>query len=990
MSGIYFDQQDKAILTLVNRILDSSKGKADRLFDPNLHPHGIEELVASPVERMAYAVVNLLRNLEVGGGQAEDRLLALQTLYDEVLNSAHSALRRNTARVLMQIMKDMVRSHGDHQAQLRLAHDFRRVVHGTPRIVRRMLSRYHLPEMPEEWNQLAFDDHVYDVNTKGRKTPTHLIMDAWIKGLRSLTVAYEYALDPEVAREIMRAAEITGITVRIGLEFQVPFYNHFVSFFWIPRGFSSNEDFLSFLREPQLEELMTRGREVLAWRKEKILSLLDFWNNVVRLQISEEWQVPVPVLTSETFLTFCRGGNPSRQRLAECLHRHVLPCMREYAKKLTEMGEEAAQELERLDNLTPDVLMDAWLSSKNYPEMLEISSVDVPADAPQLMRMSPKELIHLLRSIAGGYRLVLGITDLSREDVAELLWESEGAVTHLEIFNMKGWIDGRMVDMEGIARLQRALNLGLGPRVKQLLQSMAEDLKNKGEIKRSEKFLSILGDIHALWEHYRHTPLKSRLGTSSVGRRTFGMGLVLRDTLPKRAQSELDRKQMLGKDIPVFSPVEEHIIYRTPENPSIWQCFLSMFSVLPGLRHLGMETRREWRFSSDDFRICKKGNLVNLGGISLFHGNNLSQKNQNTQSSLPSVFYLNTNFMNLLKVLLGFIPAFFSFYFMQDWWFLAWFGAFIWFGITGIRNVLQMVMTARGASRGTLVHWTKQVSIPRLCDSLMYTGISVLLLEVMVRVLLLEVAMGVTVDEYPLFVYTVLNCVNALYIFCHNIYRGFPRQAAIGNIFRSALSIPMASLYDVLIRYFLISIGVADPAIYLVPSAAIISKLASDTVAAIIEGYADGQVNLRMRRWDYASKVQKVFDCYNRLELLFPQENALIKIGREGGFSGENAKKVQDIERAFVVNSLDLMYFWFYQPRAQEALWQMLKSMSEPDRMVLARAQLVLSREHVVSQMLVDGLLGKNFSRPLAFFLDKHRLYLRLFLRLCRKARQHV
>ena len=74
-------------------------------------------MVATPVSRMAYAVINLLRNLEAGGTQARDRLLALQTLYDEVLNSAHSALRRNTARVLMQIMKSMVRAHGQRLAQ---------------------------------------------------------------------------------------------------------------------------------------------------------------------------------------------------------------------------------------------------------------------------------------------------------------------------------------------------------------------------------------------------------------------------------------------------------------------------------------------------------------------------------------------------------------------------------------------------------------------------------------------------------------------------------------------------------------------------------------------------------------------------------------------------------------------------------------------------------------------------------------------------------
>ena len=156
---IFFDKQDRDILVLVNRILEAPNVPSrDNLFNPELHPHGIKELVTSPASRMAYAVINLLRNLEVGGSR--DRLLALQTLYDEVLTSAHSALRRNTARALMQIMKDMVRAHGDETRQLMLAHDFRSTALGTPRVVRRMLARYHLPEMPEAWNQLAFDDHV--------------------------------------------------------------------------------------------------------------------------------------------------------------------------------------------------------------------------------------------------------------------------------------------------------------------------------------------------------------------------------------------------------------------------------------------------------------------------------------------------------------------------------------------------------------------------------------------------------------------------------------------------------------------------------------------------------------------------------------------------------------------------------------------------------------------------------------------------------------
>ena len=247
----YFDRQDKDIRTLVKRILDAPDSAlaslSGDLADPELHPHGIKEMVTSQASRMAYATVNLLRNLEVGGSNSRDRLCALQSLFDEVLASAHSPLRRNTARVLLQIMKDMVRLQGDPLEQLKLAHDFRKAALGTPRVVRRMLARYHLPEMPEEWNQIAFDDHVYDVNTKGRKTPTHLIMDAWIKGLRSLTVLYDNCLELDAAEELLEAAAITGMTVRVGIEYQVPFRGRYVSFLWVPRGFVSRQGFLDFM-----------------------------------------------------------------------------------------------------------------------------------------------------------------------------------------------------------------------------------------------------------------------------------------------------------------------------------------------------------------------------------------------------------------------------------------------------------------------------------------------------------------------------------------------------------------------------------------------------------------------------------------------------------------------------------------------------------------------------------------------------------------------
>ncbi|MDR2574207.1 MAG: hypothetical protein LBC94_07710 [Desulfovibrio sp.] len=986
--GIYFDRQDSDILALVNRMLEVRPAPADSsLFDPGLHPHGIKELIATPASRIAYAVINLLRSLEVGATQARDRLLALESLYDEVLNSAHSELRRNTARVLVQIMKSMVRAHGRREQQLMLAHDFRRAVQGTPRVVRKLLARYHLPEMPEEWNQLAFDDHVYDANTRGRKSPTHLIMDAWVKGLRSLTVAYEYCVSAGVASELLKASEITGITVRVGIEYHIPFYEKQVSLFWIPRGFSGNEDFLEFLHDPKVAELMEKGRDVLVWRKERTLEVLRAWNAGLRARLEEAWGAPVPELTDEDFLAFVGRGQPTTLYLAECLHRHILPSVRARAEFLASLqSPEAQAELRELESLGPEHIVEDWLSPAKNPEMRHAQASS--ADRPELLRHTPKSLVSKLLDCNPGYRLVLGTMGLTAEDVTELLWDCDGAITHLEIFNMKGWMEGRHQDITAISELQHALNAGHGPRIKQMVRQMARGFPSSDDAAgRAEKFQGILRSVPQLWAHYRRRPLGTRLGTSSVSRFTFGMGLVIADTLPRRAVAALchRHRQQPKKPIPVYAPVEERVSYQTPRNPTFRQRLLALLHRVPGCRHLGMTRRREWKAPSEKFMVCDSGNVVNLGGLSQREPNNLLGNLHDRRTSSPlSLAYLNSNISNFLKVLFGFIPAFGSFLYTQNWWLLAWFGVVIWFSITGVRNVVQMVLAAQGATRGNLIHWRDQINIRRLCDSLMFTGISVLLLEVLVRVTLLERTLGATVQTAPFLVFAVLNVVNGVYICAHNVYRGFPRQASVGNLFRSIIAIPVASLYNMIFYELVLLFGVEDPAYYLVPSAAVVSKMASDTVAAIIEGFADSQVNLRMRRWDYRSKFEELFECYTRLELLFPQEDALVRLGRPGGLEDRGGERARELERSFIIHALDLMYIWFYQPRAQDALKQVMRALPAADRFTLLRTQLVLTREHEISQMLVDGLLGRNFSRPLAFYLERRMEYLRKLSRLCR------
>lgn len=161
---------------------------------------------------------------------------------------------------------------------------------------------------------------------------------------------------------------------------------------------------------------------------------------------------------------------------------------------------------------------------------------------------------------------MLGTQDLKAEDVAELLWDSQGCISHLEIFNMKGWMEGRQAHLKEISELQQALNAGLGPRVKELIRRMARRMDNQDEV-RAAKFRQILLNVPKLWAHYRDRPLGSRLGTNSTSRAAYyGMGFALKETLPRRSVRARARERF-QPDIPICSPVEECVRYRRPSIP---------------------------------------------------------------------------------------------------------------------------------------------------------------------------------------------------------------------------------------------------------------------------------------------------------------------------------------------------------------------------------------------------------------------------------------
>lgn len=983
---LFFDPADYELVELVNRSIDaeSKPHRLDPLFDPYLHPRGIKVLAAPIHKRIAHAVVQLLATLEAG--QAEERIAALRSLRDEVFMGCDSTLRHNTARVLLTIMKALIRERGDEAKQLRLAHDFFAALSGRPALIRRELRRHHLLEMPEDWSQVAFDHHVHDANSKGRKSPSLLITDAWLKGIRELTVVYYGFIEPAAAAELAQAAEIMDVKLRIGIELPARFRGRMTQFIWAPRGFDGREDFLEFIQSDEVQRFFDLGRELAEYRKKQTLETLDAFNRCQLSAMNQRFGVEFSPLRADRFLAFVGVGQPSMTHLAEFLHSELLPLLAkkaqetEVAAAAAETPEEKARLLERLkelDALSPGQLAAEYLK----PEKPLLTPVPEGTEGvPVLLSQTPQELVRRLQGLRTGYRLTLNPTGLTDADVLELLYDLEGSVTHVEIYNLKDRLHGNIAFGPRLMTLRRAL-CGDGPAP--LKQAVGDILASCGLESMDEErrchLKSILDDIPRFLGFYRSAPLKARIGSDSIGRAGsfFGMGLAVRSTLPNSVVRQLERDPSLATILPVR--IDAWPVTRWTPRTSLSPTLDAFYAFCRHrkIRSIGYRKSETFETQEGETRNDEKnGNVITLGGFAPEHSNGFTKGAEKPERL--SWHFLNSNWKNVLKILMGFVPACLTFALTQDWWLLTWFGALIWFAITGVRNVAQSVVSTSGLYlRSPFIRWRDTVNWGRVSDSLLYTGISVPLLDWLVKLVVLQQGFGVTTQTAPLLLYTVISLVNSVYIAAHNTFRGLPRAAVIGNVFRSVLAIPLAVAINAVAFRVLLANGMEADAAYAMLQlwAAIITKVSSDMVAAVIEGAADRSKWLSVRRVDYRSKLAQLFQVTGRLEVKFPEGDVIQMIQDRAPELESDDPEVKNLTRRLILSSLDLLYFWMYQPRARLALRQLLFGYTKDERRIIAGTQRILERDKEISRMFLDQLVGKNFSPPLSCYLEKWRPY---------------
>ncbi len=1050
MNNYIYDKQDLFFLDSVNKSIENTQ-KIETHFYEKIHPNGIIDMSISQEIRMASAVVSLLDKLNTNN--INDRLIALENLHNEVLFTAGTKFRRNTARVLIEIMKEIVRSYGDKQKQLQLAHDFRIAATGKPTIIRKLLRRYHLLEMPEAWNQLIFDHHVHDANTKGRKSPTHLIMDAWVKGIRSMTVIYYNYIKPETARELLNAGKIMGIKIRIGLLFHVVYRQKLVDFIWVPQGFMSVDDFLEFLEQPNMKELMKDGKLSSDWHENFIYHILNEWNATLRPRINAEFELQLESITQSEFVQFVNIGQGSVLHLAELIHLKSIKQLEEKAQVLLEKIAHTTDhnikillenKLKTYDRLTTEYFLEILEDCEQKAEDEEIAEIiisDSFSNVPQILKYNAHQLAYRLKNIHTNGYVVLNLAKLTPEDVINLLWESDGEITHLEIFNVYDWQKGNAQYVIPINELMQAINHKNTPLLKSIILQMIEicqketpttlfedessklfcieetnhtinnngycsikDYSNHPKLKplstdeRIASLKHILTNIQTFINYYSGKKLFTRMGTDSTSKvgRLAGMGLVYVQTLPKRAIKELKKNTNQSRiRIPVRKEIQRVDTSIMPYANEKISFVSKVLRKIPLIKNLTYKKTRSFTDYEAHTTVCcngncsndlKKfssntGNIVTLGGKGLRTTNDFIKREQ--KNTLQSWHYLNTKFSNALKLLLGFIPAFYSFIYTQDIAFIAYFGAVIWFIITGVRNIIQAILGGGGFRRSPLMRWNSYVSWSRLCDSLMYSGISVILLEVFVRYWCLEELFDITATNNPILSFTIISVINGLYIMSHNYIRGLQTEAIIGNFFRSFLAIPIALVYNDIFLELLLIIDESGANEIAIASSAIISKIASDTGAALVEGYADRESNIWFRRWDYKLSHKKLYEHYTRLELLFPEQDSLELLKEPQNVLNKIKEDDIALYNSMIINALDLMYLHYYQPRSLSTLKEIIKQLTTNEKLAWLRMQYVLQCHKDVSQLFVNETLGTNFSKALSFYLDTHELYLQHLQKLC-------
>ncbi len=725
------------------------------VYRPISHPAGFSNLIEKRRLTVVEAYVRLIAHSD--NDSYSDRIEALQTLMHYIQYGDSTTMPINMARVQIALMKNAVKMRGNRQAQLELMSDFMWASTGKRRVIKQLLNELDLIEVDETPQNddvtVSWDDHLHDSMTEGRKSPTQLVLDAFIKGISRITISYYDFDNRKNLEEIFLASRILNIRVQVAIAFSVGDRGKRHRYLFIPPNCWTFEALCDFMDRNQsaLLPFLNGVRENKLRRQSLIQRLLSHFNECVLPDFNQPYQnleaLVLSPITWEDIVDSNRHGQMNRihlglivyERMSEVCQKRVL-----YLKSLLACAEpdsDNARELatrcqdveKAYHELTPSLCAQKYIASAQIEDYDSVFH-DENDVLPQL-------------AACGAYVAYIRICEYGTADAVQTVMDHYEHITDIEGYNLVAVQNLGQEPYVGMARLIRALHQNDVEGTRQWAHQLgAKDRP----IQEYEKICAVL----------QQRPFYIRCASDSVGwsSRIPGMGFFPQKWLSTKRFKSIQNSghQALPREV-----AEILTAHREKEDEM-------------GVYQLStMALGGEW--GSCDRIMAKQ-----QGGIRLFWR------------------YLNINVRCLIKMAIGFVPALY----------LGVEYAILWFVLTASRNAIVDLIAASGIGPK---NW-KLSSIDRenLCTSLFFTGFSVPIMSAAKYGfdVLWTGPLGMEAEgfAFTLIKFCVIALANGTYLATHNTFRGFEKSAIRGNFFRSILSWPLATCMS----FFLTPLGVPD------------------------------------------------------------------------------------------------------------------------------------------------------------------------------------
>lgn len=758
---------------------------------PDSHPRGF---IKEFKKRRTTIVETYLRITKIlDSANFNQRIRALKLLAEHIIYSRSLKMPLNAARVQLAIMKEVVKNRDNKRVQLELMRDFTVTSFGHPRSIRKFLNKFNIIEVPETGEELkdlkmGWDFHVHDNTSYGLKSPTQLIIDAFIKGISELTVAYNNLDHEDAVKEVLEAGKILGIKVNIALEFSaITKGNRFHYMYILPNFSSKKEKFKKFLKH-QTEDFKDFLQELEENEKKRVKNIksMIFNFNEYHLPLINKGYAPDSIyyLHPISFNNSKKSGGYSiysRRQLGEYLYPMLKKVYEKRALQITALMLKARKSPDGFTQKEFNSIKSRFNNIRTEyreldPEKIRIEYFLEDESIIAESAVSNIEEIFEQASKSGGRIKLIKPLEHGLQAAVDLIIENHKMISITEVYNMYDTIVNEEKEFIIFTRFIKLLNEGNEDKVFDFLKENKFNYNQK-------QVLKTLGTIN-------HKKLLPSVGSDAAGRSTLtpGMGFILKSRLAKHQRKYFEKNH-----------------HKLPDEISAL-----MFKMA--------------KIPKTSLKAKDKPQILCLGKKVTGELNMLGDENIEKPIAISNAWeYLNPGIKNLIFIVAGFIPAYFI---------LGWEFAFLWFVITGSRNIFVDVISGNGLNPNEWhesdINWTN------LAQSLFFTGFSVPLLGFFKNNF--DVIWAGS-HEGPLFEivkFFIINIVNGTYLATHNYIRGFDRQTIRGNFFRSMIAWPLSAGFA--------PIGNA----LMIPSI-VQAKFWSDFVASIIEGSAKYQFIIKVK-----------------------------------------------------------------------------------------------------------------------------------------------